>query len=100
MNDLETVRLALDNDVLSLNTNLNEVRYNHFALETRLKQNISVLEKQHLKDQDTYNIIKDRYEYMVGHSSEMNDKIVNMTESKKLMVKNIEKTNSEIAVLK
>ena len=87
MNDLETVRLALDNDVLSLNTNLNEVRYNHFALETRLKQNISVLEKQHLKDQDTYNIIKDRYEYMVGHSSEMNDK-------------NIEKTNSEIAVLK
>ena len=96
---LEAEKIMLENDVASLTSNLNEIQKNHFNLETELTAKLNVLEPKHKADFEEYENNKNRLNYMKSHTIEMNERIVEMTESKKMMVKSIEKINGEIEKL-
>ena len=75
------------------------IQKNHKNLEDELTGKLSVLEPKHKADSKEHQEKKDRLIYMKKHTIEMNDGIVEMTSSKKMMVKAIEKTNEEIEKL-
>lgn len=94
--DIEIIKLALDDDVSVLNDKLNQKLQSHRNLETDLRARIAKLEPEHASSFEDYFKSKTRLEYMKSHSAEMNSKMVEMAESKKLMVKSIQRTNLEI----
>jgi hypothetical protein len=96
---LENEREILDNDVKSLTANLDEIKTKHKNLEDDLTAKLNVLEPKHKADGIEYEEKKNRLIYMKKHTIEMNNGIIEMTNSKKMMVKAIEKTNEEIEKL-
>ena len=99
MAQIEYEKTILENDVKSLTANLNEIKTNHKNLEDELTAKLSVLQPKHKADMEEYEQKKNRLIYMKKHTIEMNEGIVEMTSSKKMMVKAIEKTNEEIEKL-
>ena len=95
----ESLKISLENDVESLSVNLNEIQRNHKLLEDELTAKLNILQPKHKADFEEYEQKKNRLNYMKTHTVEMNDRIVEMTGSKKMMVKSIEKTNEEIEKL-
>ena len=97
--ELESEKIQLENEVASLRSKLNEIQTNHSNLETELTAKLAILEPKHKIDFEEYETNKNRLSYMKSHTVEMNERIVDMANSKKMMLKAIEKTNAEIKQL-
>lgn len=97
--EIEKVKIRLDEEVQVLTEKLNNKLEAHKSLEANLKARIAKLEPEHANINQEYLKNKYRLEYMKNHSNEMNTKMTEMAESKKIMVKTIEKTNHEIEEL-
>lgn len=68
----------------------------HKQVESDLSKKIEDLEPKHLKVSKEYFTNKANLDYMKSHSIEMNSKMEEMGDSKKVMVKTIERTSEEI----
>ena len=97
---IEARKIVLENEVADLTKKLNDMLSNHTKLESELTARINVLEPKHQEDLDEYETNKNRLAYMKSHTIKMNDELVEMADSKKMMLKAMEKMNQEIEGLK
>lgn len=82
-----------------MNENLAKTLETHKQVESDLGKKIEDLEPKHSKVSKEYFTNKANLDYMKSHSIEMNSKMEEMAESKKVMVKTIERTSEEILKL-
>jgi hypothetical protein len=82
-----------------LNSQLKSKLNEHETLGKDLKNRIETAELIHKAIFDEYFKNKSRLEYMKSHTIEMNNKMIEMTENKAIMLKQIEKFNNEIESL-
>ena len=97
---VEKRKLAMDKEIEELMKLNKTTREDHKVLEEKLKQRLAELEPIHSSKFESYDKVRERLDHIRNHSAEMNKKMVDMDESKKVMNKTIEKFDDEIEEIK
>lgn len=96
VNDVEKRKLKLDEEIQRLLKLREDTQTNHATLEESYKRRVAELQPQHIEKMTDYEKHKNELDHMKTHSIEMDKKMVDMGESKKVIGKQIEKFDEEI----
>lgn len=98
--EVEKRKLQTDKEIEDLIQLSRKTKSDHKTLEERLNARLAELEPVHSSKFATYDQVREKLSHIKTHSAEMNKKMADMEESKKVMSKTIEKFDDEIEEIK
>ena len=98
--EIEKRKVQTDKEIEELTRISRTTKADHKVLEERLRARLIELEPIHSEKFASYDRVREKLDHMKNHSAEMNKKMADMEESKKVMSKTIEKFDDEIEEIK
>ena len=98
--EIEKRKVETDKEIEELTRTGRTTKADHKTLEERLRARLIELEPIHSEKFVSYDQVREKLNHIKTHSAEMNKRMGDMDESKKVMSKTIEKFDDEIEEIK